>query len=264
METAPLADSSSDWPASPRRRWDAGPLMLLAVAAGTVLLWRVPWGPELLWPFTILATWYHEMGHALMAFLLGGDAVELFIFADGSGLARYEGPVALGRIGRALVAAGGPVAPSLAGGLMIVCSRKKAATGWCLFGLSMLLMLSAVVWIDWWESLLGAIVVFALGAALLMLVLLGPSFVKSLALQVCGVQACIALWRDWSYFLSSRAAVGGEVRHSDAAVIAEALWLPHWFWGLGLSVFSLAILLVSLWLAFRPQRRGTLNLGLRE
>jgi hypothetical protein len=186
------------------------------------------------------------------------------VFADGSGLAKYVGPVALGRLGQALVAAGGPVAPSLAGGVMIACSRSKAATGWCLLALSVLLMLSAVVWIDWWESLLGAVAIFLLGAAILALTLLGANFLRTFVLQLCGVQACIALWRDWAYFFSSQAAVGGEVRHSDAAAIAQLLWLPHWFWGFCMAAFSIAVLLTSLAVAFRPRRTNEFDATLIE
>jgi hypothetical protein len=235
----------------PRRRIDGGPWTLLAIAAGTVLLWRVPWGPQALWPFTLLATWYHEMGHALTALLLGGKVLGLHIYPNGSGLAIHQG-AGWGRMGQALIAAGGPVAPSVAGGLMIICSRNPRATQACLLGLGTLLALSALVWIDWWESLMGAIVIGTMSAAILLVALVGGEGLRTFILQVCGVQACIALWRDWSYFFTSQAAVGGQERHSDAGVIAQALWLPAWFWGFWLTVFSLAVLLGSLGISFRP------------
>ena len=37
----------------------------------TVALWQVPYGDTLLYPFTLLATWFHEMGHGLASMLLG-------------------------------------------------------------------------------------------------------------------------------------------------------------------------------------------------
>jgi hypothetical protein len=225
--------------------------MLVIVAVGTVVLWRIPWGEQILWPFTLLAAWYHEMGHAVAAMLLGGEAIELRIFLDGSGMAIHRG-AGWGRLGQALVAAGGPIAPSLAGGAMIVCSRSKTASLGALLALGAVLAASAVFWVDWWESLGGAVAIFGFGAAITFIAVFGGNLLRTVTLQLCGVQACIALWRDWSYFFAADAVVGGEVRHSDAAAIADALWLPVPFWGVTLTGVSLAILLASLYLAFRP------------
>jgi hypothetical protein len=190
--------------------------------------------------------------------LLGGEVLGLHIYPNGSGLAMYQSED-LGRMGRALVAAGGPVAPAVAGGLMIVCSRSAKPTRGCLFALGTMLVLSALFWISWWESFIGALAIFALGAGLLGLAAAGGDFLRTLTLQVCGVQACISLWRHWSYFFTSVANVGGREQHSDAAVIAQALWLPTWFWGVLLTAFSLGVLLTSLWIAFRPASEVSLE-----
>lgn len=40
---------------------------LMAAALVTVVLWQIPQGDYILYPFTILATWFHEMGHGLAA-----------------------------------------------------------------------------------------------------------------------------------------------------------------------------------------------------
>jgi hypothetical protein len=254
MDNELLAETSN-FLAPRREKFDGGFLMLLAIAVGTVLIWRLPWGNELLWPFTLLATWYHEMGHALTAMLLGGEVLGLHIYPNGSGLAIYQS-ADLGRIGRALVAAGGPVAPAVAGGAMIVGSRNVRATRVCLSALAAMLMLSALFWISWWESLVGALAIFALGLTIMALAFVGGNFLRTFILQLCGVQACISLWRHWSYFFTSVANVDGREQHSDAAVIAQALWLPTWFWGLLLTAFSLAVLLLSLWIAFRPHKES--------
>jgi hypothetical protein len=39
---------------------------------------------------------------------------------------------------------------------------------------------------------------------------------------------------------------------SDVAQIAEALWLPYWFWGGLLAVVSVAVLVGGLWLSVGP------------
>ena len=54
---------------------------LLAVCAvSSILLWQTTLGSFLLYPFTILATWFHEMGHGLAALLTGNSYEKLLIF----------------------------------------------------------------------------------------------------------------------------------------------------------------------------------------
>ncbi|WP_414422192.1 M50 family metallopeptidase [Synechococcus sp. W60.1] len=116
-------------PSPPSGRPNRHSLVWLVVAAGlTVLLWRFPWGNYILYPFTLLATWFHEMGHGLMAGRLGGEFHRLEIYPDGSGLAIHSGELFLGRVGQALVAAAGPMGPPLAGALFILASRRHTPT----------------------------------------------------------------------------------------------------------------------------------------
>ncbi|HMK35668.1 MAG TPA: M50 family metallopeptidase, partial [Desulfomonilaceae bacterium] len=113
-------------PLSPKR-WDvqpAGRTWLLAAAVVTVALWQLPGGNYVLYPFSILATWFHEMAHGVAALLLGGRFTKLLIFANGSGVAYYTGPLAWEPLGRAMVAAAGPMGPPVAGAALIVSSRN--------------------------------------------------------------------------------------------------------------------------------------------
>jgi hypothetical protein len=79
---------------------------LIGAAAVTLLLWQFSWGNYILYPFSILATWFHEMGHGLTALFLGGNFHKLVMLPNGSGYAVHSGSLFLGPIGRALVAAG--------------------------------------------------------------------------------------------------------------------------------------------------------------
>ncbi len=60
---------------------------LIAMAILTVGVWHLPGRNYILYPFTIMATWFHEMGHGLMALFPGGSFSKLLIFHDGSGVA---------------------------------------------------------------------------------------------------------------------------------------------------------------------------------
>src|SRR5436305_1988951 len=92
--------------------------LLLLAGLITIVAWQFAIGRQILYPFTLLATYAHEMGHGLTALVLGGHFESLEMYANGSGLAQWTGD--LGRIARGLVAAGGLVGPSIAGATILV------------------------------------------------------------------------------------------------------------------------------------------------
>ncbi|MGE0179872.1 MAG: M50 family metallopeptidase, partial [Sphingomonas sp.] len=66
--------------------------LLAGIAIASVLSWQTTLGSLILYPFTILATWFHEMGHGIAAMLAGRGFERLIIFADGSGFAESWRP----------------------------------------------------------------------------------------------------------------------------------------------------------------------------
>jgi hypothetical protein len=54
-----------------------------------------------------------------------------------------------------------------------------------------------------------------------------------------GAVLCLSWLQDLDYLFSARATVGGVQHASDTAMIAQALWLPYWFWGALIAVISL-------------------------
>ena len=103
-----------------------GLILLVGIALFTAILWQSPSGRRILYPLTLLSTWYHEMAHGLMAVMLGGNFKKLEIFANGSGLAQieYRGSLFLGPIGKVLVSAAGPMGPPIIGAGFILASRS--------------------------------------------------------------------------------------------------------------------------------------------
>ena len=108
-------------------------LILLITVIVTVMLWQFQTGRYIIYPFTILGTWFHEMGHGLTAIILGGSFNYLELFPDGSGLAVHTGNLLFGSIGRAVVAAGGPVFPIIIGSVLIIASVKFKSSNIILF-----------------------------------------------------------------------------------------------------------------------------------
>lgn len=238
-----------------RPQWDSGApdhrkraLLLLALALGSVLLWQTTIGSLLLYPFTILATWFHEMGHGLAAMLTGSGFERLIIFADGSGYALSSRPADGYRLTDALISAGGPLGPAIAGALLIISSRSPNATRTALTVLGAALVLSTVIWV---RSLVGWLVLPAMGAAVLVLAQSGSPGKQQFVIQLLGVQACISVWRQFDYLFSPGGSVGGQLQRSDTGAIADALLLPFWFWGTLIS----AVILALLWWSFRAAFR---------
>jgi hypothetical protein len=223
-------------------------LLLLGVALASTLLWQTTLGSLLLYPFTILATWFHEMGHGTAAMLSGRTFERLLIFADGSGVALSLRPADGFRSTDALVAASGPLGPAVAGALLILSSRSPTATRAALAVLGVALVASTAIWV---RSLTGWLVLPALGIAIAGLALRGSLPLRRFVLQFLGVEAAISAWQQFDYLFSPGGHVGGELHRSDTGAIADVLLLPYWFWGATISAAILALLWWSFGVAFR-------------
>jgi Peptidase M50B-like len=222
--------------------------LLLGIALASIMAWQTTLGGLLLYPFTILATWFHEMGHGLAAMVTGRGFERLLIFADGSGVAESMRPADGYRLTDALVAASGPLGPAIAGALLIVASRSPAATRYALAVLGVALVASTAIWV---RSPTGWLVLPALGMAIVGLALRGSVPWRRFAIQLLGVQAAISAWQQFDYLFSPGGNVGGELHRSDTGAIADVLLLPYWFWGAAISAAILALLWWSFRLAFR-------------
>jgi Peptidase M50B-like len=222
--------------------------VLLGIALASILLWQTLIGSLLLYPFTILATWFHEMGHGIAAMLAGRGFERLLIFADGSGVAESLGPADGYRLTDALIAASGPLGPAIAGALLIVASRSPAAARNALAVLGAALVASTLIWV---RSPTGWLVLPALGMAIVLLALRGSPPLRRFVIQLLGVQAAISAWQQYDYLFSPGGNVGGRLHRSDTGAIADVLLLPYWFWGAIISGAILALLWWSFRLAFR-------------
>lgn len=216
---------------------------LIVSAIATIILWQIPWGNYILYPFSILATWFHEMGHGLTALLLGGNFQKLEIFANGSGLATHSGGLFLGRVGRALVAAGGPLGPAVAGSLFILAGRNRKTAKSTLLFLGALLVVSALIWV---RSAFGGLVIPLWGIAILGIALRAPRTFHVPTIQFLGVQACVSTYHQVGYLFTHRVVINGSGIPSDTGQIAQQLFLPHWFWASLICLISIFLLVQSL------------------
>lgn len=223
--------------------------LLLAVAT-IMVAWQLPYGPQVLYPLSLLATFAHEMGHGLAALLAGEEFEYLLLHADGSGLAAWRGDP--GRLARAAIAAGGLLGPSIAGVSLLLFARSPRRVRVLLVALAASLALCVLMWV---RNLFG--IAFLLGTAAVLAAgarWLGDT-AASFGLRLLTAVLCLSWFRDLGYMFSAQVVVAGVVHPSDSAVIAEALWLPYWFWGALVAALSLAVLAFGLW-AVAPSKRG--------
>ncbi len=192
------------------------------------------------WPFVLISTLFHELGHGLTAWALGGSFDSLKIFSDASGVAAHRMPNSAWRL--ALVAAGGPVGPPLAAAVLFYFASKPGMVRGALITLSITLFFVVTLWV---RNSFGAFFVLGL-ASLLALVAVNAS-VQGAQICACllGVQMAMASFTRADYLFMKYAQTGAGLMPSDTAQIAQALWLPHWFWGGLIALFSLAVLWFS-------------------
>jgi hypothetical protein len=210
----------------------------------TVFLWQIPFGNYFLYPFTILATWFHEMGHGMTALLLGGHFHHLEIFSNGSGVAYHSGGVFFAR---PFVAAGGLLGPPIAGAFFILAGSRPQLSRWVLGGLSTALLLSTLIWV---RSPFGWVILPLLGIGLWILSQKGSAGAQQMTVQFLGVQACLGTFRQLDYLFMNQINMGGKIMYSDTAQIAQSLLLPYWFWGSLIALFSFVLLIGSVRMAY--------------
>ncbi|WP_375559014.1 M50 family metallopeptidase [Bernardetia sp. OM2101] len=214
---------------------------LLIAAVITVVLFNVPYGRYIIYPFNILGTWFHEMGHGLMALLWGGDFIQLEMSSDGSGVATTTSS---NMIARACVAAAGLMSPPIIGAILIMAGRTQKGSKIAMSILGGVLLVSVVFLV---RSVFGIIAVSLWGALIMAFAFKLPTSYKPFVVQFLGVQAWASTFLSWDYMFSDSAKMGV----SDTQAIANLLILPYWFWGGAIALFAVFMLLVSLKIAFK-------------
>ncbi|NQX93368.1 MAG: M50 family metallopeptidase [Erythrobacter sp.] len=200
--------------------------LILAVVV-VLALPAVPFGNYLIYPFVILTTWFHEMGHGLTALALGQHFEQLQIFADGSGVAQSRVDADLSPFASAAIAAGGPLAPCVVGSLLILASAHKRLWRPALWLTAAAIFASVIVYV---RSPVGFFVLPLVAAAIAVMAWKGPDALAPFTLQFLGVLGAMSMLRDFDYLFTEEAVVGGQRILSDTGQIEAALFLPHWVW----------------------------------
>ena len=197
-----------------------------AVVAGLALVVTPAWRLARGW-----VTLAHELGHAVTAIATEGRVRRIRIRRDTSGLTEWSGEGAARRLPRGFVAWWGHPAP---GALALLLAWALAA-GHAVLAAQVLAGAVAAVTVVWVRSAWGVVV----GLALVGVAAAGAALGTTASL---GVGATVAvLWAAGGLRAAASAARGSRRGDgSDAAVLAEVLWLPVGFWAVTMVLVSAA------------------------
>jgi len=194
-----------------------------------------PWGPLVLYPFTLFTTWVHECGHATAAVLLGGAVASVTIQPDTSGLTRSLMPAST--LAQMLVASAGYLTASVVGCFLLTASRVDRRAKGILWAIGALMLVTVVLWI---RNLFGAVVVVLWAVALL---LLGgkraTTGLAGFAISVLAIQVSLNAVFDIRMLFFVRGA-------SDAATMQRLTGAPAWLWAAVWMATSVGLLVMTL------------------
>ncbi len=208
--------------------------LLLAVIV-VIALPALPFGNYLIYPFMILTTWFHEMGHGLTAELMGQDFQRLVIYSNGSGVAESLVAADVSRLTEAAIAAGGPLAPSFVGAGLILASAHQKLWRATLVAMAVAIFASVIIYV---RSEVGVAVLPLVGALLVVIAWRANDGFARFSLQFLGVLGAMSMLRDFDYLFTEQAVIGGQRILSDTGQIEAALLLPHWVWAAIIILFS--------------------------
>lgn len=225
---------------------------LILAAFIVMALPSLPFGNYLVYPFVILTTWFHEMGHGLTALALGQSFDSLLIYANGSGLAQSQVATDASPFLRAAIAAGGPLAPTFVGAGLIVASAHSKLWRPVLWGTSAAIFASVILYV---RSSVGIAVLPLIAAMLAVIAWKASAGINRFTLQFLGVLGAMSMFSDYRYFFTQSVEIGGQTILSDTGQIEAALWLPHWVWAALILLTSGGMVGASLKYALNDERR---------
>lgn len=223
--------------------------LLLAVVVSVVVGTFVPFGRFVLYPFTLMATWVHEMGHGVGAMLASGRFESLDVFGDASGLAHVlHAPGADG-----FVCAAGLLAPPIAGAGILAFARGPRRARVLLAIVAAAMAVSLIVWV---RSLAGWIALPLVAALIGAFARWGSPRELLFFAQFLGIRLAVDTVTGIDYIFTDRVEVGGAQRLSDIARVAESWGGPRFFWSLVIAGASLLLVALGGWAAFRGPREN--------
>jgi hypothetical protein len=214
----------------------------------SLLVCNLPAGGWLLYPCKLLATWCHELSHAVVMMVSGVGVNRMLIYEDTSGLA-YPETAATNLLVHALISAAGYMATPVLGAVLMRATPTAQQARRSLTILVVCILASSWLLI---ANQFGLVAMTTLGAALALAALLLPATWRLLLVHLIAAQACVnALLDIRVLFNASQVIDGKNTGASDASTMAQ-LTFGHsqpwavWLWAFAWLLWSLAVLYVAI------------------
>lgn len=210
-----------------------GTRLLVGALLVTLMLWNVPFGSYLLYPFKLFATWLHEISHGIAMLVLGAGVRKMEIFRDTSGLAFPERGVTA--LAQAIISSAGYMGTAAFGALFLLLGQTERGARGVLGILGAAMLVSAALFLRNGFGI-GAVVIG--GTVLVGLAVLATETIQAFLLNFLAAQACINAVLDIRVLFGQTMLVNGQSHgQTDAHTVARVAFGPHWMWA-------------SLWLAW--------------
>ncbi|KZS39685.1 MULTISPECIES: M50 family metallopeptidase [Aquimarina] len=217
---------------------------ILGISALVFLLWQLPYFGFIQYPFLLLGTWFHEMGHGLTAVLLGGKFYYLEIYENGGGVAYSD--VSLSylntNLARAMTAAGGLLGPAISGAILITSAKKKVTSKVTLWLLIIVMVVSLLLWI---QELLALVVLSVFAAILFGIAILKIRRLEIFTLLFLGTQCVLSTYLQIGYLFTKQFERDGNIQYSDTQMIAVHLFGTYWMWAILILILTIILVYKS-------------------
>ncbi len=218
----------------------------------SLLLWNLPFGGVLSYPFKLLATWLHELSHGLAMIATGAGLDHVLIYRDTSGLAYAK--LSVDAVGSAVIAAAGYMGTPLWGALLLVVTPDARRARYAMLVLAALLVASAFLVVEPTadEGTFGQWAICTMGGVVAASAIVLPARWRVLVAHFIAAQSCVNALLDIRVLLRPQQVVNGvAVRMSDAHNMADMTFGTHatwavWTWAIVWLLWSLAVLFVAL------------------
>ena len=210
-----------------------GTRLLVAALLATLMLWNVPFGSYLLYPFKLFATWLHELSHGIAMLVLGAGVRKMEIFRDTSGLAFPERGVTA--LAQGAISSAGYMGTAAFGALFLLLGQTERGARAVLGILGATMLATAALFV---RNGFGVGATLVGGMVLVGVAVLATETIQSFVLNFLAAQACINAVLDIRVLFGQTMLVNGQSHgQTDAHTVARVLGGPHWMWA-------------SLWLAW--------------
>ena len=216
---------------------------IFIIAFIVFIIWQSPSLGILRYPFILLGTWFHEMGHGLTALILGGNFEYLEIFSNGGGVAytsyNSQNIFLPYNITRALVAAGGLLGPCFIGALLIISAVKSKWVLWTLRILIVIMILSIIIWV---RSGVGIAILGLISVLLIGVLYSKKTNLITWTVLFLGLQSTLSTYLQLDYLFTGTFIRDGTERTSDTQQIANNLFGSYWLWAFVIIIISAIVL----------------------